>query len=105
MLVTMFSMAGVPPFLGFWAKLAVLWAAVDAGMTWLAVTGVIFSVIGAFYYLRVIKLMYFDQPRQGGDIIAGTEFRLVLSVNGLLILLLGVFPQGLIILCNQAINF
>jgi len=105
MLVTMFSMAGVPPFLGFWAKLAVLWAAVDAGMTWLAVTGVIFSVIGAFYYLRVIKLMYFDPPEEVGDIVAGTEFRLLLSVNGLLIVLLGIFPQGLIILCNQVITF
>ncbi len=105
MLVTMFSMAGVPPFLGFWAKLAVLWAAVDAGMTWLAVTGVIFSVIGAFYYLRVIKLMYFDEPETAGDIVAGAEFRLLLSLNGLLILVLGIFPQGLIALCNQAIAF
>ena len=72
-------------------------------MTWLAVTGVIFSVIGAFYYLRVIKLMYFDAPEEGGDITAGTEFRLLLSINGLLILLLGVFPQGLMIICNQAL--
>ena len=63
MLMVMFSMAGVPPFVGFWAKLAVIKAVLDVGMTWLAVVAVLFSVIGAYYYLRVVKLMYFDEPR------------------------------------------
>ncbi len=61
-LCVMASLAGVPPFLGFWAKLAVLRAAVQGDMLWLAIVGVIFAVVGAFYYLRVIKAMYFDEP-------------------------------------------
>src|SRR5678816_3115702 len=64
MLMVMFSMAGVPPFVGFWAKLAVIQAVLDVGMTWLAVLAVLFSVIGAYYYLRVVKLMYFDEPKE-----------------------------------------
>jgi NADH-quinone oxidoreductase subunit N len=103
MLVVMFSMAGVPPFLGFWAKLEVLGAAVEAGMVWLAVAGVIFSVIGAFYYLRVVKLMYFDEPEDAVPVAAGVDLKLILSINGLLIVWLGVFPQSLIELSNQAI--
>lgn len=103
MLVAMFSMAGVPPFLGFWAKLEVLGAAVEAGMTWLAVAGVIFSVIGAFYYLRVVKLMYFDEPEDATPVAADVDLKLILSVNGLLIVWLGIFPQSLIGLSNQAI--
>jgi len=105
MLVIMFSMAGVPPFLGFWAKLAVLGAAVDAELTWLAVLGVLFSVIGAFYYLRVVKLMYFDEPAESPVLTAGSDLKLALSLNGILILLLGIWPQGLIALCNQVLNF
>lgn len=105
MLIVMFSMAGVPPFLGFYAKLAVLGAAVDVGLTWLAVLGVIFSVIGAFYYLRVVKLMYFDEAEAGGAIVAAVDFRFLLSANALLILALGIFPQALITLCNQVVNF
>jgi NADH-quinone oxidoreductase subunit N len=103
MLVVMFSMAGVPPFLGFWAKLEVLGAAVEAGMVWLAVAGVIFSVIGAFYYLRVVKLMYFEEPENAAPVAAGVDLKLILSINGLLIVWLGVFPQSLIGLSNQAI--
>ncbi|MGB5586726.1 MAG: NADH-quinone oxidoreductase subunit N, partial [Gammaproteobacteria bacterium] len=105
MLVIMFSMAGVPPFLGFWAKLAVLGAAVDVGLTWLAVIGVLFSVIGAFYYLRVVKLMYFDEPADTTALTAGSDLRFALSLNGVLILLLGIWPQGLIAVCNQVLNF
>jgi NADH-quinone oxidoreductase subunit N len=101
MLVVMFSMTGVPPMLGFYAKLAVLGAAVDAGLAWLAVLGVIFSVIGAFYYLRIVKLMYFDEPGEAVPIVAGTELRVALSLNGALVLALGLFPDGLISLCNQ----
>ena len=103
MLIAMFSMAGVPPFLGFYAKLAVLGAVIDAGLTWLAVTGVVFSVVGAFYYLRVVKLMYFDDPEEQTNITAGFDMRLVLSLNGILVLALGLFPDGLIRLCNQLI--
>jgi NADH-quinone oxidoreductase subunit N len=103
MLIAMFSMAGVPPFLGFYAKLAVLGAAIDAGLVWLAVTGVVFSVVGAFYYLRIVKLMYFDDPDEQTIIAAGFDMRLVLSLNGLLVLALGLFPDGLIRLCAQLI--
>jgi NADH-quinone oxidoreductase subunit N len=101
MLVVMFSMTGVPPLLGFYAKLAVLGAAVDAGLAWLAVLGVLFSVIGAFYYLRVVKLMYFDEPGETIPIAAGPELRVALSLNGALVLALGIFPDSLISLCNQ----
>ena len=104
MLIVMFSMAGVPPFLGFWAKLEVLGAVVDAGLTWLAVTGVIFSVIGAFYYLRVVKLMYFDEPEGATVIAAGTDLKLVLTLNGLLIVWLGIFPESLIAVCNHVVT-
>ena len=104
MLIVMFSMTGVPPLLGFYAKLAVLGAAVEAGLTWLAVVGVIFSVIGAFYYLRVVKLMYFDEPEDLAPIAARTDMRLALSLNGVLVLALGIFPNGLISLCNQVIT-
>src|SRR5690606_33898296 len=65
MLCAMFSLAGIPPFLGFWAKLAVLRAAIDGGMLWLAIVGIVCAVIGCFYYLRVVKVMYFDEPPQG----------------------------------------
>jgi NADH-quinone oxidoreductase subunit N len=104
MMVVMFSMAGVPPFLGFWAKLAVLGAVVDAGHVWLAVLGVLMSVIGAFYYLRVVKLMYFDAPEDEGGVTAAIDVRLVLSLNAALIVLLGVFPESLISICNQVVT-
>jgi NADH-quinone oxidoreductase subunit N len=103
MLIVMFSMAGVPPFLGFWAKLEVLGAVVDAGLTWLAIVGVIFSVIGAFYYLRIVKLMYFDDPDTATVMAAGVDLKFVLSINGALIVWLGIFPQSLISICNQVI--
>lgn len=92
MMMLMFSTAGVPPFVGFWAKIAVLGAVVDAGLTWLAAVAVLFSVIGAFYYLRVIKLMYFDEPVDASNIQAGGTLRVILSANGLAVLVLGVFP-------------
>ncbi len=103
MMIAMFSMAGVPPFLGFYAKLAVLGAAIDAGLVWLAVVGVIFSVVGAFYYLRIVKLMYFDEPEEEIILDAGIDMRLALSVNGLLVLALGLFPDGLISLCARVL--
>lgn len=104
MLVTMFSMAGIPPTVGFYAKLAVLEAVVDQGYVWIAVTAVMFSLIGAYYYLRVVKLMYFDNPEQGAEISAGADMRLVLSVNGLALLLLGILPAPLMNLCLYALK-
>ncbi len=99
MLVVMFSMAGVPPLLGFYAKFAVLAAVIEVGQTWLAIVGVVFSVIGAFYYLRVVKLMYFDAPTDTAPLAARGDLRMVLSLNGLAVLALGLFPQALIALC------
>ncbi len=104
MLILMVSMAGVPPMLGFYAKLAVLEAVVDAGHTWLAVVAVVFSVIGAFYYLRVIKLMYMDAPEDSTPLRARMEMRAALSVNGLAVLLLGIFPGGLLAMCIGALG-
>jgi NADH-quinone oxidoreductase subunit N len=109
LLVTMFSLAGVPPTVGFYAKLAVLSAAVNAGLVWLAVVAVVFSLIGAFYYLRVVKLMYFDEPRESpldASPIAGRPGiqRLLVSANGLALLALGLLPQGLMGLCFAAIK-
>jgi NADH-quinone oxidoreductase subunit N len=99
MLITLFSMAGVPPTVGFYAKLAVLSAVVEIGLVWLAVVAVVFSVIGAFYYLRVIKFMYFDKAVDSAPITSAYDMRAVMSANGLIILLLGIYPTGLIALC------
>jgi len=99
MLILMLSMAGVPPTLGFWAKLAVLKAVVHVDLTWLAVVAVFFSIIGLFYYLRIIKLMYFDEPEDNSSLQCSTDMRYVLSGNGLIILALGIYPAGLMTLC------
>ncbi len=104
MLLVMFSMAGVPIFVGFHAKWIVISAVLDAGLTWLAVLAVIFSVIGAFYYLRVVKHMYFDKAEDSNPVVAGRDMHLALSVNGLAILALGLFPNGLLALCANAIG-
>ncbi|MEW6648441.1 MAG: NADH-quinone oxidoreductase subunit NuoN [Pseudomonadota bacterium] len=104
MLILMFSMAGVPPFLGFWSKLAVIQAAVGADLVWLAAVAVVFSVIGAFYYLRVVKVMYFDKAEAGAPgVHAGLDLRVVLSANSLAVLGLGLFPGGLLALCVAAL--
>jgi NADH-quinone oxidoreductase subunit N len=99
MLIVMFSLAGIPPTVGFYAKLSVLQAAVGAQMLWLAVVAVIFSLIGAFYYLRVVKLMFFDAATDTVPLAAGAGVRFVLSANGLLLLVLGLLPGGLMTLC------
>jgi NADH-quinone oxidoreductase subunit N len=99
MLILMLSMAGVPPTLGFWAKLAVLKAVVHVDLTWLAAVAVFFSIIGLFYYLRIIKLMYFDEPEDDSVLQCSTDMRYVLSGNGLAILALGLYPAGLMALC------
>jgi NADH-quinone oxidoreductase subunit N len=103
MLMVMFSMAGVPPFVGFWAKLAVIQAVLDLGFAWLAILAVLFSVIGAYYYLRVVKLMYFDEPRDTAALQASGALRTVLSVNGLAVLALGVYPGLLFALCARVL--
>ncbi|MFP6681007.1 MAG: NADH-quinone oxidoreductase subunit NuoN [Gammaproteobacteria bacterium] len=99
MLVFMFSMAGVPPFAGFWAKWYVLKEVIAAGYVWLAAAAVLFSIIGAYYYLRIVKLMYFDEARETEGLEASQDMKLVLSVNGLAIFLLGVFPGALMSIC------
>ena len=105
LLLIMFSLAGVPPTVGFYAKLAVLSAAVNAGMIWLAVVAVVFSLVGAYYYLRIVKLMYFDEP-----VIAAPVYeqplgvRVLMSTNGLALLALGILPQPLMALCLVAIK-
>lgn len=104
MLVVMISMAGIPVSVGFFAKLSVLSAALDAGLTWLVVFAVLMSLIGAFYYLRVIKLMYMDEPADSAPLIADTDHRVLISVNGAAILALGILPQPLIDLCTMAIT-
>jgi NADH-quinone oxidoreductase subunit N len=102
MLILMMSMAGVPPFLGFWAKWSVLREVVAAGMTWLAVVAVIFSIIGVFYYLRVIRMMYFEKAPEAAPIAAGPDMRIMVSANALAILALGIYPGGLLALCVAA---
>ena len=103
MLVLMFSLAGLPPTAGFYAKLSVLSAVVNAGQVWLAVVAVLLSLIGAFYYLRIVKLMYFDEPREGMPAPGGTAGWL-LSANGLAVLGIGLLPQPLMAACFIAIK-
>ena len=98
----MFSMAGLPPTVGFYAKLFVLQSVINVDMVWLAITAVIFSVIGLFYYLRVVRLMYFDDPVEMGAIEETYDTRLLLSVNGLAVLALGIFPASLMAVCVMA---
>jgi NADH-quinone oxidoreductase subunit N len=104
MLILMFSMAGVPPTLGFWAKLAVLSAVVDINMTWLAVVAVAFSIIGLFYYLRVVKLMYFDDAVEKAPVSCGRDMQIALSTNSIAILALGIYPAGLMSICTAVFN-
>jgi NADH-quinone oxidoreductase subunit N len=103
MLILMFSNAGVPPTVGFYAKWAVLRAVIDVNLTWLAVVAVVTAVIGAFYYLRVVRLMYFDNKQDDNALSAGASMRFALSLNGLAVLALGILPGGLMALCAQAI--
>jgi len=104
MLLLMFSMAGLPPTVGFYAKLSVLGAVVDIGMIWLAVLAVMMSLVGAFYYLRIIKLMYFDEPLSSEPITIAADARVMMSVNGLAVLVLGVLPQPLMAWCLISIQ-
>lgn len=104
MLLILFSMAGVPPTVGFYAKLVVLQAVVNIELVWLAVYAVLLSVIGAYYYLRVIKLMYFDKPDTEEEIKTSMDVSAVISVNGLMMLALGLFPGALMAICLAAMN-
>src|SRR5690606_17930824 len=83
MLLIMFSMTGVPPLVGFYAKLVVLQSVIDAGLVWLAALGVLFAVIGAFYYLRIVWYMYFAEPTDQTELVAAPDMRYVISANGL----------------------
>ena len=106
MAACMFSLAGVPPLVGFYAKLSVLQALIASGQTGaiaLAIFAVMMSLIGAFYYLRIVKVMYFDAPITATTVSAGNDVRVVLSLNGALILILGILPGGLMALCAKAI--
>ncbi len=104
MLILMFSMAGVPPTVGFYAKLSVLQAIVHVDMVWLALVAVFFSIIGAFYYIRVVKLMYFDKSESETSLAVNTDMQIAVSLNGLLVLGLGLFPGGLLALCNSVLS-
>ncbi|OGS81390.1 MAG: NADH-quinone oxidoreductase subunit N [Gallionellales bacterium GWA2_55_18] len=104
MLLLMFSMAGVPPTVGFYAKFSVLNAVVGAGHIWLAVVAVLFSLIGAFYYLRIVKLMYFDAPESHTPIKVDSDAALLMSVNGFAVLLLGLLPNQLMSVCAVAVQ-
>jgi NADH-quinone oxidoreductase subunit N len=107
MAICLLSLAGIPPLVGFYAKLAVLQALVASGQAFhmgVAVFAVMMSLIGAFYYLRVIKVMYFDEPITASSVVAPLDVRIVLCINGALVLLLGLFPGGLLLLCSNAVT-
>jgi len=103
-LLVMFSMAGVPPTVGFFAKLAVIDAVIEQGFAWIAVVAVLFSVIGAFYYLRVVKLVFFDDVEDPSPLVSSWDERFVLVLNGLFVLVLGLFPGKLFEICNQVFS-
>ncbi|HJV63399.1 MAG TPA: NADH-quinone oxidoreductase subunit NuoN [Albitalea sp.] len=106
MAIFMFSLAGIPPTVGFYAKLAVLQALVSTNVPayiWLAVVAVLLSLVGAFYYIRLVKVMYFDEPADAAPIVAGRDVRALLSLNGAAVLGFGLLPGGLMALCAQAI--
>jgi len=104
MLILMFSLTGIPPTVGFYAKLAVLQSVVDAGMVWLAITAVMLSLVGAFYYLRIVKTIYFDEPADTATISPPADARVVMAINGALVLLLGIVPGPLMALCYDAMK-
>ena len=104
MMIAMISLAGVPPMVGFYAKLVVLKAAVGADFLWLAVVGVAMSVVGAFYYLRIIKLMFFDEPVVPARAVASADVTAGLAINGVAVVLLGVFPSLIMAACVAAFS-
>ena len=104
--IAMFSMAGVPPTVGFYAKLSVLQSVVNVDLVWLAVLAVLFSVIGLFYYLRIVKVMYFDKPLEDHEITIkqALDVKILLSANSLSLLGLGIFPSALMSYCVLAFS-
>jgi len=104
MTVLMFSLAGVPPMMGFMAKWAVLDAVVGSGQLWLAIIAVAASLVGAFYYLRVVKVMWFDEVADASKIATPLDMRVVLSLNGILVVVLGVLPGPLLAACLSAMT-
>jgi NADH-quinone oxidoreductase subunit N len=104
MAILMFSLAGLPPFVGFWAKLGVIQAVLGVNMIWLAVVAVLFSVVGAYFYLRIVKLMYFDEPTETTVIGGSMLMRTVLSANALLVFGLGIIPGALLQICQRALQ-
>jgi NADH-quinone oxidoreductase subunit N len=106
MTLFMFSLAGVPPMVGFYAKLAILQALVTTSVPFyigLAVVAVVLSLIGAFYYLRVVKVMYFDEPTDASRPVQGSGVSALLAINGLAVLGFGILPGGLMAICRDAI--
>ncbi|MEI7455782.1 MAG: NADH-quinone oxidoreductase subunit NuoN [Nitrosomonadales bacterium] len=104
MMLLMLSMAGIPPTVGFYAKFSVLNSIIQTGHTWLAIVAVMFSLIGAFYYLRIIKLMYFDAPESHAPINVGSDTGLLISMNGLGVLFLGLMPGSLMSICAVSVQ-
>jgi NADH-quinone oxidoreductase subunit N len=104
MMLILLSLAGLPVMVGFWAKLAVLQAALEAGYVGLVVAAVLFSLVGAFYYLRLVKLMYFDDPVDTSLIVTTADQRALITLNGLALLVLGVAPGWLLVVCQRAIQ-
>ena len=104
MMITLLSMAGIPPTVGFFTKLWVLKSLVDVNMTWVAVMGLIFAVMGAFYYLRLIKIMYFEEPTELVKLSLPHGLTAVFSAHCLSLLLLGIFPGTLIAVCIAAFH-
>jgi NADH-quinone oxidoreductase subunit N len=100
-LILLFSMAGIPPLAGFYAKLTVINAVIENAQLYVAVIAVLMSVIGAFYYLRVVKVMYFDKPDVYTPIVASRDMRWTLSLNALAVLIIGIFPGSLMAVCAQ----
>jgi NADH-quinone oxidoreductase subunit N len=104
MSILLFSLAGVPPMMGFAAKFSVLQAVLSTGAIWLTVLAVMFSLIGAFYYIRVVKIMWFDEPTDTAVIAAPFDMRVALSVNGIAIVVLGLLPGSLLTACLHAMT-
>ncbi|MEP6702139.1 MAG: NADH-quinone oxidoreductase subunit NuoN [Betaproteobacteria bacterium] len=103
-MLVMFSLAGVPLTVGFFAKLTVIEAVIGVGYYWLAIVAVLASLVGAYYYLRIVKLMYFDEPVDTSDVRVRGDAHFLFSVNGLALLVLGIVPQPLLALCYRALH-
>lgn len=104
MLLLMFSLAGIPPMMGFYAKLSVIQAVLGTGQTWLAILAVLFSLIGTFYYLRVVKVMYFDEPIDTSPIVVNKDMHIALSLNAVIVLGIGLMPGALMATCTNAMS-